>query len=89
MALIDILAAVATHTRVGRHRGAAAGTLEGLSGRLVVLVEIRELNHEVRCDNGQGKVNLYFRLTRGQLNFLSFVPTSRPSKKREKKKLFC
>lgn len=54
MALIDILAAVATHTGVGRHRSAAAWTLQRLSRRLVVLIEIRKLNHEVGCDNGQG-----------------------------------
>lgn len=40
MALIDVLTAVATHTRVGRHGGAAAWTLQGLCGRLVVLVKI-------------------------------------------------
>lgn len=84
MALVDVLTAVATHTGVGRHRGAAAWTLQGLSGRLVVLVKIRELDHEVGCDNGQGEVDLYFGLPRGQLNLLSFVPSSRPSKTKRK-----
>lgn len=84
MALVDVLAAVATHTRVGRHGGTAARTLQGLSGRLVVLVKIRELDHEVRCDNRQREVNLHFRLPRGQLNLLSFVPTSRPNKTRKR-----
>lgn len=65
MTLVDILTTVATHTRVGRHRGTTAWTLQGLSGRLVVLVKIRELNHEVGGNNRQGEVNLYFRLPRG------------------------
>lgn len=52
MALIDVLTAVATHTRVGRDGGAAAWTLQSLRGRLVVLVKIGKLNHEVGCDNG-------------------------------------
>lgn len=40
VALIHILTAVATHPWIGGHRGTAAGTLQGLSGGLVVLIKI-------------------------------------------------
>lgn len=52
VALIHVLTTVATHPRVGWHRGTAARTLQGLGGRLVVLVKIRELNHQVGCYDG-------------------------------------
>lgn len=51
MALIHILTAVATHTGVGRYGSTAAWTLQGLSGSLVVLVEIGKLNHQVGSDD--------------------------------------
>ena len=52
VALIHVLTAVATHPGVGRHRGTAARTLQGLGGGLVVLVKVGELDHQVGCDDG-------------------------------------
>jgi len=52
VALIHVLTAVATHPGVGWHRGAAAWALQRLSGSLVVLVKIGELDHQVGCDDG-------------------------------------
>ena len=59
MALEDVLATVATDPGVGGHGGAAARTLQGLGGRLQVVVEVHVLNHQVARDNGQWEVNLH------------------------------
>lgn len=76
--LVDILATVATDPWVGRDRGTTARALQGLCGGLVVFIEVGELDHEVGGHNGQGQVDLHFRLPRGQLDLLGFVPASRP-----------
>lgn len=76
--LVNILPTIATDAWVGRNRGTAARTLKGLCGGLVVLIEVCKLNHQVRSHNGQRQVNLDFRLSRRQLNFLGFVPASWP-----------
>ena len=81
MALVHVLPAVSTHARVGRHRGAAAGTLQRLRGRLVVLVEVGELNHQVGRHDGQRQVDLHLRLARGQLHLLGLVPAGRPGER--------
>lgn len=78
MTLVYILATVATDARVGRDRGTAARTLKGLCGGLVVLIEVCKLDHQVRGHDGERQVNLDFCLSRRQLNFLGFVPTSWP-----------
>lgn len=77
VALIHILSTVATDSWIGRDRGAATRTLQGLCRCLVVLIEIREFNHQVGGHNGKREVDLHFSLARGQLHLLSFVPASR------------
>ena len=76
--LVYILATIATDAWVGGNRGTAARTLKGLCGGLVVLIEVRKLDHQVRGHNRQWQVNLDFCLSRSQLNFLGFVPASWP-----------
>lgn len=77
VALINILSTVATDSWIGRYRGAATRTLQGLCRCLVVLIEIGEFNHQVGGHNGEREVDLHFSLARGQLHLLSFVPASR------------
>lgn len=78
--LVYILATITTDAWVGGNGGTAARTLKGLCGGLVVLIEVCKLDHEVRGHNGQRQVNLDFCLSRRQLNFLGFVPTSWPKR---------
>lgn len=63
VALVHVLPTVTTNPGVSGHRGAAAWTLQRLSGGLVVLVEIGKLDHQVGCHNWQGKVNLHLSLS--------------------------
>lgn len=76
--LVDILPAVAADPRVGGDGGAAARALQRLCGGLVVLIEVRELDHQVGGHDGQGQVDLHLCLPRGQLNLLGLVPAGRP-----------
>lgn len=76
MALVHVLATVATHARVGGHRRTAPWALQSLRGRLVVLVEVGELDHQVGRHDGQGKVDLHLGLAGGQLHLFGFVPAS-------------
>lgn len=83
VALVHVFAAVPAHPRVGGDGRAAPRALQGLRGRLVILVEIRKFDHEVRSHDGQRQIDLHLRLAWGQLDFFSFVPTSRPGKREE------
>lgn len=82
VALVHVFAAVPTHPRVGWDGRATPGALQGLRGSLVILIEICKFNHQVGSHDGQRQINLHLRLARGQLDFFSFVPTSRPGKKK-------
>lgn len=84
VALVHVFPTVPTHARVGWDGGAAAGALQGLGGSLVVLIEVCKFNHEVGSHDGQWQINLHLCLARGQLDFLSFVPTSWPGKREER-----
>lgn len=78
--LVDVLPTVAADPGVGGDRGTAARALQCLRGGLVVLVEVRELDHQVGGHDGQGQVDLHLRLPRGQLDLLGLVPARRPRK---------
>ena len=74
MALENILSAVAANARVGRHGSAAAWALQGLGRGGQVVVEVRVLDHDVGCDDGEGELQLEFCLSGCQHTFLGFVP---------------
>lgn len=78
MTLVHVLSTIPAHPRIGRNGCAAPGALQGLRGRLVVLVEVGKLDHQVGSHNGQRQVDLHLRLAWGELYLLGFMPTGWP-----------
>ena len=59
------------------HDGAAAsGTLQRLTGRVEVLVEVTNFHHDVRGHNWHRKLQLHFRLTLKHTQVLLSLPGS-------------